>query len=236
MFTYIQKSKFEFLKFSHFAGFVLLLSFKTIAQDEVKGKFIMNKIDQVVNETMRLKQNLLMTDSISRFNLDTIINEATRFKMALRRRNKYAELFEDDFSYYNEQLKFSSTLTNADSLAELINDIKSDMLFKTQNTLDVADTSNGPSGSETNFGLVNFKVRVFGNNDTVASSGFEIYIKRGIYLPSKDSIRIPQLTDNAMMPLSPGNFTVLAWKGNQGGRATAKVYRKSEFICDIKIQ
>ena len=83
MFTYIQKSKFEFLKFSHFAGFVLLLSFKTIAQDEVKGKFIMNKIDQVVNETMRLKQNLLMTDSISRFNIHGASGLKRAFKAML---------------------------------------------------------------------------------------------------------------------------------------------------------
>ena len=84
--------------------------------------------------------------------------------------------------------------------------------------------------------LLSIPVFSFAYNDTIPLSGFEIYIKRGIYLPSKDSIRIPQLTNNATMPLSPGNFTVLAWKGNQGGKAAVKVYRKPEFICDIKIQ
>lgn len=222
-------------------SFLLLLGYSSFAQDqpdwdEVKGRKIIRELDQVLLNCSKVTQNTLGTDSAFARDVDSIEQQITKFKMEVRRRSRYASQFRNDYSWYNNLLAYAYTTKSKDTLLGIIKDIKDDLFLKTMNPV-LIDSGQGPVGGAIAAKPVHLKVSVY--CDTIPSplNGFEVYIKTGTFIPSSDSTRLPQLTDNAAMKVFPGLFTIVAWKGKQYASATLKVLRdQPNLICDIKLK
>jgi hypothetical protein len=208
----------------------------TLELRDKKAILFIQQLDTIIDNSIQLKKDCLFSDSVVQNTIDTILIELAGFKMAVRRKNNFVLQYDDDFKYYDAQTTLLRTLKNSDSIANIVKDLKEDMLLKTYYPSDTGNVS-GPGGVTAEYCMMNLKVRVFSGSSDIPLKGFEVYVKRGIYIPSKDSIRISQLTDNAVMSIAPGRFTVVVYNGALYGKAPVVVTRKPdpEFYCDVKI-
>jgi len=226
-----------------FAGVLLLFSLDVYSQaqtewDEVKGRKIIKELDEILENCAKLSKHVVFTDTFLIKDLDTIQQQATLFRMEIRRRSNYALQYKDDYKYYNDLLTYLGKTENTDTLKGVVSDIKEDLLLKTKGIINGPDSSLGPGGSISNASPVLLTVRVFSDTIPGPLDGFEVFLKNGTYIPSPDSTRIPQLTNNAQIIVFPGKMTIVAWKGKQYASATLNLDAtiKKDLVLDMKLK